>query len=130
MYLRWGSRACPAPNNQVQFCVLWCHFYGRHRVCYIILVPGSLAQSGEHRKNENPWSGRKCSATHRECSNLRDILIYIYIYIFIYIYIYIYKYIYIYIYQNISEIWAFPVCRGTLTTTSRIFVFPMFSWLS
>ena len=48
-----GTRICPAANNQALVCVLRCHFLYRHQLCYIILVSGSLAQSGEHR-NGNP----------------------------------------------------------------------------
>ena len=46
-------RTCPAANNQAQVCVLQCHFSCRHPLCQIILVSGSLVQSGEHR-NGNP----------------------------------------------------------------------------
>ena len=47
------ARTCPAASNQVQVCVLRCHFSRNHGLCYIIFVLGSPAQSGEHR-NENP----------------------------------------------------------------------------
>ena len=44
-----GVWTCPSANNQPQVFVLRCHFSCRHRLSWIILVSGSLAQSGEHR---------------------------------------------------------------------------------
>ena len=47
------ARTCPAANNQAQVCVHRCHFSCRHRLCQIILLSDSLAQSWEHR-DKNP----------------------------------------------------------------------------